>query len=66
MTHNEILSEVEVRFSSFFFPTAFPVALGAVNIEQLLKESNIRNPGYFVIVMGVLYSHGAEAFAKTK
>ena len=49
--------------------------IGEVNveIEHLLKESNMRNPGYFifakifsVIVMKVLYVHGAEVFAKTK
>ena len=49
--------------------------MGAVHaeIEHLLKESNIRNPGYFcfrkhfnVIVLEALYVHGAEVFAKTK
>ena len=39
-----------------------------VEIEHLLKESNIRNPGYYfnVIVLEALYVHGAEVFAKTK
>ena len=49
--------------------------MGAVHaeIEHLLKESNIRNPGYFVfnkhfnvIVLEALYVHGAEVLAKTK
>ena len=41
-------------------------------IEHLLRESNIRNHGYFVfahlnvIVLEALYVHGAEVFAKTK
>ena len=44
-------------------------------IEHLLKESNIRNPGYFVfantsmlLCLEALYVHvhGAEVFAKTK
>ena len=47
-------------------------------IELLLKESNIRNPSYFVfantsmllcwkhIVLEALYVHVAEVFAKTK
>ena len=50
--------------------------MGAVKaeIEYLLKESNIRNPGYFVFannsmfvcVGSTVYVHGAEVFAKTK
>ena len=52
--------------------------MGAVNtvteIDHLLKENNIRNPGYFVFantlnivtVLEVLYNHGAEVFSKTK
>ena len=50
--------------------------MGAVRaeIEHLLKESNIRNPNYFVfantslnvIVLRALYVHGVEVFAKTK
>ena len=52
--------------------------MGAVyaEIEHLLKESNIRNPGYFVFAntsmllcwkqSEALYVHGAEVFAKTK
>ena len=48
--------------------------IGAVNaeIEHLLKEINIRNPGYFVckhfnvIVLEVLYVQGVDVFAKTK
>ena len=45
-------------------------------IELLLKESYLRNPGYFVIlfsqihfnviVLEALYVHGAEGCAKTK
>ena len=41
MTHNEILSEVEVRFSSF-------------------------RKHFSVIVLEVLYVHGADVFAKIK
>ena len=35
---------------------------------HLLKESNIRNPGYFVFANTsmLLCVHGAEVFAKTK
>ena len=52
--------------------------MGAIHaeIEHLLKESNIRNPGYFlfantsmffnVIVLESLYVHGSKVFAKTK
>ena len=48
--------------------------MGAVHatIEHLLKESNIRNPGYFVrkhfdvIVLEALYVCGAEVSAKMK
>ena len=56
MTQTSIETEVEVRFLSF-----------------LLQHFHSYNPGYFVfckhfnvIVMEVLYVHGAEMFAKTK
>ena len=43
-------------------------------IEHLLKDNNIRNPGYFVFAntsillcwKHYIYAHGADVFVKTK
>ena len=51
VVHNAILPEVEMKNSSFFlYHLPGTLLTGAINaeIERLLNESNIRNPGYFL------------------
>ena len=55
-----------------FSPTAFTLLVQSMQ-KHLLKERNLRNPGYFVSQAlqcycdgSTVYVHRAEVFAKTK